>query len=101
LNLGVLMLVASGFIGVSHAVTEDAVGRQRPNIVFILADDLGWRDTSIYGSTFHRTPNIDRLGQRGMRFTNAYAAAPICSPTRSGHQACQAAGPILNGRVSI
>lgn len=56
---------------------------QRPNVVLILADDLGWRDTSLYGSTYCETPNIDRLAQRGVRFTNAYAASPLCSPTRS------------------
>ena len=55
----------------------------KPNIVFILADDLGWRDTSLYGSKFYQTPNIDRLAARGMMFTQAYAAAPICSPTRA------------------
>lgn len=60
-----------------------AAPSSRPNIVFILADDLGWRDTTVYGSTFYETPNIDRLARRGMRFTQAYAAAPICSPTRA------------------
>lgn len=55
----------------------------KPNIVFILADDLGWRDTSLYGSTFCETPNLERLAQRGMMFSQAYAANPLCSPTRS------------------
>ncbi len=55
----------------------------RPNILFILADDLGWRDLGCYGSSYYRTPNIDRLAARGMRFTQAYAANPLCSPTRS------------------
>jgi arylsulfatase A-like enzyme len=58
-------------------------GQRRPNIVFILADDLGWRDTAIYGSTFYETPNIDALARRGARFINAYAANPLCSPTRA------------------
>jgi arylsulfatase A-like enzyme len=53
------------------------------NFVFILADDLGWADTGCYGSDLHETPNIDRLAQQGMRFTNAYAAASVCSPTRA------------------
>jgi arylsulfatase A-like enzyme len=56
---------------------------RKTNIVFILADDLGWRDTSLYGSKYFRTPNIDRLASRGMMFTQAYAASPLCSPTRS------------------
>lgn len=63
--------------------TRAADVTRRPNIVFILADDLGWMDTAVYGSTYYRTPNIDRLAQRGMRFTSAYAANPLCSPTRA------------------
>jgi arylsulfatase A-like enzyme len=55
----------------------------RPNIVFILMDDLGWRDLGCYGSEFHDTPNLDRLAADGMRFTDAYAACPVCSPTRA------------------
>lgn len=55
----------------------------RPNVLFILADDLGWRDTTPYGSRYHRTPCIERLSQRGMMFMNAYAANPLCSPTRA------------------
>lgn len=57
--------------------------RRRPNIIFILTDDLGWRDISCYGSSFYETPNIDRLAERGMLFTDAYASAPVCSPTRA------------------
>ena len=56
---------------------------QKPNIVFILADDLGWRDLGIYGSTYYDTPNLDALAERGVLFTDAYAAVPICSPTRA------------------
>ncbi|MCX6908277.1 MAG: sulfatase-like hydrolase/transferase, partial [Verrucomicrobia bacterium] len=55
----------------------------KPNIVFFLIDDLGWRDLGCCGSTFYKTPNIDRLAGEGMRFTDAYAAAPLCSPTRA------------------
>ena len=56
----------------------------RPNIVFILADDLGWADTTLYGQTkFHQTPNLERLAKRGVVFTRAYSASPLCSPTRS------------------
>jgi len=56
---------------------------RRYNFVFILIDDLGWRDVGFNGSRFYRTPNIDNLASRGMRFTNAYAACPVCSPTRA------------------
>jgi arylsulfatase A-like enzyme len=69
-----LLLSASCLLGASR----------KPNIVVILADDLGWMDTSIYGSSFFETPNIDALARRGLRFTDAYAAAPVCSPARAG-----------------
>ncbi len=55
----------------------------RPNIIFILIDDMGWRDLGCYGSSFYETPNIDRLAAQGMQFSNAYAACPVCSPTRA------------------
>lgn len=54
-----------------------------PNIILLLADDLGWADLGCYGSTFHETPVLDGLAQRGALFTDAYAAAPVCSPTRA------------------
>lgn len=54
-----------------------------PNIVFILADDLGWGELSSYGNKFNETPNLDNLTSKGKKFTNAYAAAPVCSPTRA------------------
>ena len=57
--------------------------QRRPNIVLIFADDLGVHQLSCYGSAFYETPNLDRLASQGMRFTNAYAAAPVCSPTRA------------------
>ena len=54
-----------------------------PNIVFFLADDLGQRDLGCYGSTFYETPNLDKLAADGAKFTQAYAACPVCSPTRA------------------
>ena len=54
-----------------------------PNIVVILADDLGWADLGCYGSTFHRTPQLDQMAREGLRFTDAYAACTVCSPTRA------------------
>jgi arylsulfatase A-like enzyme len=56
---------------------------RRLNFIFILADDLGWADVGCYGGDLHETPNIDRLAAQGMRFTDAYAAGPVCSPTRA------------------
>lgn len=57
--------------------------RVPPNFLFILIDDMGWRDLGCYGSTFYETPNIDRLAAQSVRFTSAYAACPVCSPTRA------------------
>ena len=56
---------------------------EKPNFLFILVDDLGWKDLGCYGSTFYETPHIDSLAATGTRFTNAYAACPVCSPTRA------------------
>jgi arylsulfatase A-like enzyme len=55
----------------------------QPNIVYILIDDMGWKDLSCMGSDFYETPNIDRLASEGMMFSDAYAACPVCSPTRA------------------
>lgn len=59
------------------------IKKQKPNILFILVDDLGWTDLGCFGSTFYETPHVDRLAATGMRFTDAYAACPVCSPTRA------------------
>ena len=55
----------------------------KPNIVLILIDDVGWKDLGCYGSTFYETPNIDKLAAEGMSFTNAYSTCPVCSPARA------------------
>jgi arylsulfatase A len=56
---------------------------QKPNIIVILADDLGWADLPAYGNRFNEAPGLDRMAREGMRFTQAYSAAPVCSPTRA------------------
>lgn len=60
-----------------------AADSKQPNFVFVLVDDLGWTDLGCYGSSFYETPHIDKLAKSGMRFTEAYAACPVCSPTRA------------------
>ena len=70
----------------SSAIFSTASASTRPNILFILADDMGWGDLSCYGRPDYKTPNLDRFAQQGMRFTNAYSAAPVCTPTRVGFQ---------------
>jgi len=62
---------------------EGTAKLDQPNIVFIVADDLGWSDLPSYGNEFNESPNIEQLAQEGMRFTDAYASCPVCSPTRA------------------
>ncbi|MCP4311626.1 MAG: sulfatase [Bacteroidetes bacterium] len=78
LNLATWCLVLTAIIAVS-CKKEDV----RPNIVFILADDLGYSQLGCYGSDYYRTPNLDQLAGEGMQFTDAYAACAVCSPTRA------------------
>jgi len=63
---------------------QQARAQQKPNIIFILADDLGSSELGCYGNTFNETPHLNQLASEGMRFTQAYSAAPICSPARAG-----------------
>lgn len=74
------LLIVSSLCGTNVAVAAPA---RHPNVVVFLADDLGWRDLGYAGSTFYETPNIDALAKRGTVFSNAYAACPVCSPTRA------------------
>lgn len=76
---------ASGLVLAAPACAALPLRRsgKRPNFLFILVDDLGRMDLGCFGSTFYDTPNLDRLAGEGMRFTDAYAACPVCSPTRA------------------
>lgn len=68
--------------GIANA--QQSSSKKEMNVIFIMADDLGWSDTELYGTTqLYQTKNIMRLAQRGLTFTNAYAASPLCSPTRA------------------
>lgn len=60
--------------------------RTRPNVILIVVDDMGWMDLSCQGSDYYKTPNIDRIADEGLRFTNGYAACAVCSPTRAALQ---------------
>jgi arylsulfatase A len=72
--------------------SASAQGRRLPNIVIILADDLGYGDLSCYGHPTIRTPNLDRMAAEGMRFTDFYASAPVCTPSRTG---------LMTGRLPV
>lgn len=77
-----LVALFASLVSAAHGATP------RPNIILILADDLGWADLGCYGNTFNETPNIDRLARQGIRFTQFYAG-PVCSPTRASIQSGQ------------
>jgi arylsulfatase A-like enzyme len=80
LSKHLLVLLCTGSVAVAAVAQQ---GNSKPNIVVILADDLGWKDLSAYGSTFYETPNLDALAAKGVKFTNNYSSSPVCSPTRS------------------
>ncbi len=79
-SLFVMMLLV---LGASSAVTQAADRTRSPNFVVILMDDMGWRDVGFMGNSFVETPHIDALARRGVIFTQAYASAPNCAPTRA------------------
>jgi len=102
--LGSAALIA----GTCASLTAESAPRQpRPNIIFIMADDLGYADVGCFGSTKIKTPNIDRLAGEGMRFTQAYAGAPVCAPARcvlmtglhTGHARIRNNNPTVGGKL--
>jgi uncharacterized sulfatase len=82
------LVVATGAALLSLGAHLCAAEGDRPNVVLILADDLGWADLACYGNKFNETPGIDRLAKQGVRFTQFYAG-PVCSPTRANLQSGQ------------
>ncbi|MGC4232590.1 MAG: sulfatase [Niabella sp.] len=81
--LKTLLLAGSAMFSYSISYSQNALKKQQPNIILILADDLGWSDISAYGNTYIRTPSIDALATGGVKFTHGYATAPICGPSRA------------------
>lgn len=93
-TVGVLLVCSAAVVRLQSAVGAEpstatkvestrAYRAETPNIVFFVADDLGQRDLGCFGSTFYETPSLDQLASEGVRFENAYAACPVCSPTRA------------------
>nr|AOE12650.1 N-acetylgalactosamine 6-sulfatase [uncultured bacterium] len=86
-----LRIIANYILGISFILFSYGISNAQKspstkgmNVIFIMADDLGWSDTELYGTTsLYKTKNIERLAERGLTFTNAYAASPLCSPTRA------------------
>ncbi|MEX0866255.1 MAG: sulfatase, partial [Pirellulales bacterium] len=85
-------LILVGLLATFIFSAEVSADQKATNFVFFLVDDLGWADVGCFGSEFHETPHIDKLAASGMRFTNGYAACPVCSPTRAS---------ILTGRHPV
>jgi len=77
----IFIIVVLSVVSIQLTATAQTASKT-PNIIFILADDLGWGELGCYGNPFNETPNLDKLATQGLKFTQAYAAAPICSPTR-------------------
>ena len=84
-GIAVLILIAGpGILALDAGEqAQSAEKKSVPNIVFILADDLGWTDLACYGSKYYETPEIDRMAAQGMKFTNGYTCGPNCQPTRA------------------
>src|SRR6476619_5522748 len=84
-SLGILLVVVV-LTAIVPAIAQDAASKassRPPNIIHIVADDVGYDDLSCYGAPKLKTPNLDKLAAQGMRFTNFYAPASTCTPTRA------------------
>src|SRR4051812_34613583 len=90
-----LAVVLLGGLGAAATRAAEAVPARKPNIVFILADDLGYGDLGCYGQKEIQTPNIDQLAKEGMRFTQFYAGSCVCAPSRNVLMTGQHSGHIL------
>lgn len=79
-----MMISRRSFLGAAAAAPAALAQRRRPNVIVILADDLGYGDLACYGHPRHRTPHLDALARGGVRFTDFHSSGPVCSPTRAG-----------------
>lgn len=82
-SMKILSLFISSLLCLNSCRTDQKKVKKKTNVVFILVDDLGWKDLGCYGSSFYETPNIDKLASESAVFTNAYTPNPVCSPTRA------------------
>ena len=78
----VLIFIGIALVSVLSSCSDPA-GMEKPNVLFILVDDMGYHDLSCTGSAYYETPNIDRIAGEGMEFTRGYAACQVCSPSRA------------------
>src|SRR5437867_1152847 len=106
-----LTLAATAAVGIAHAQSVIPAPPRKPNIIFILADDLGYGDLGCYGQTRIKTPNLDKLAAEGIRFTSFYAGSTVCAPSRcalmtglhTGHARVRgnAAQPLRAGDLTV
>jgi arylsulfatase A-like enzyme len=92
------MALLGAVFGASSGLAAEEKARDpgsRPNIVLFLSDDHGWADSGVYGDSYIRTPNMDRLAKESMLFTHAFAGAPLCNPSR--HVIASGLMPMRNG----
>ncbi|WP_372796648.1 sulfatase-like hydrolase/transferase, partial [Pontiella sp.] len=82
-DLFTLALLGFGIAAAPMVSADSAPRTDKPNVIFILMDDMGYSDVSCYGSTKVNTPNIDRMAAEGMQFTDFHTGASICSPSRA------------------
>jgi arylsulfatase A len=82
MGLGAVSFAVPGCANLASR-SVDTAAKKKPNIIFILADDLGWAELGCYGNRFNETPYLDQLAGKAVRFTQAYASAPVCSPYRA------------------
>ena len=83
LRRSIQAIVAVGLLSGGAARLAAAEGVERPNFIVIFCDNLGYGDVGCFGSKVHRTPNIDRLAEEGIRLTSFYATSGVCSPSRA------------------
>ena len=83
LNIPLGLCLLCGLPTFNFCTTHEKVTKSQPNVILFLVDDMGWRDVGFMGSRYYDTPNIDKLASQGMIFTNAYANAPNCAPSRA------------------
>lgn len=76
-------LGAAAGMGLARPGASQGSRNRKPNVILLLVDDWGWTDLGAYGSGFYQTPHLDKIAREGVRFTNAYASCPVCSPTRA------------------
>lgn len=77
------IILSAAFSGQISAKSHFGMNSAKPNVIIVVIDDMGWKQLGCYGSGFYNSPNIDKLAESGVRFTNAYSSAPVCSPTRA------------------